>query len=167
MLCDQACHLTLSEPQYPSFFFFFFFKQGFSAWPWLSWNSLCRPSWPRTQKSTCLCLPIAGIKDLYHHCPASTHHSYTRTTVVTLRVGDTLGESLDRVGTQQEAVSTLGERKPSLCPMGLPETWEAEARPSSLGWWLRTLADPWLLCINLCKGPCHGVWSTVNVTHLE
>jgi hypothetical protein len=36
--------------------------------PWLSWNSLCRPGWPRTQKSACPCLPIAGIKGLCHHC---------------------------------------------------------------------------------------------------
>ncbi|EDL30743.1 RIKEN cDNA 2010305A19, isoform CRA_a, partial [Mus musculus] len=28
----------------------------------LSWNSLCRPGWPRTRKPTCLCLPSAGIK---------------------------------------------------------------------------------------------------------
>jgi hypothetical protein len=33
-------------------------------------NSLCRPDWPRTQKSTCLCLPSAGIKGVHHHCPA-------------------------------------------------------------------------------------------------
>ena len=32
--------------------------------------SLCRPGWPRTQKSACLCLPSAGIKDICHHCPA-------------------------------------------------------------------------------------------------
>jgi hypothetical protein len=25
----------------------------------VSWNLLCRPGWPRTQKSTCLCLPCA------------------------------------------------------------------------------------------------------------
>jgi hypothetical protein len=43
-----------------SFFFFFgFSSQGFSIQPWLSWNSLCRPSWPRTQKSASLCLPSA------------------------------------------------------------------------------------------------------------
>jgi hypothetical protein len=34
---------------------------------WLSWNSLYRPGWPRTQKSTCLCLSSAGIKGLCHH----------------------------------------------------------------------------------------------------
>ncbi|XP_052014819.1 carbonyl reductase [NADPH] 3 isoform X2 [Apodemus sylvaticus] len=28
----------------------------------LVWNSLCRPGCPRTQKSTCLCLPSSGIK---------------------------------------------------------------------------------------------------------
>jgi hypothetical protein len=26
-------------------------RQGFSVESWLSWNSLCRPGWPRTQKS--------------------------------------------------------------------------------------------------------------------
>jgi hypothetical protein len=35
-----------------------------------SWNSLCRPGWPRTQKSACLCLPSAGIKGMCHHCLA-------------------------------------------------------------------------------------------------
>jgi hypothetical protein len=30
-------------------------------------TSLCRPGWPRTQKSACLCLPSAGIKSVHHH----------------------------------------------------------------------------------------------------
>jgi hypothetical protein len=30
--------------------------------PRLPWNLLCRPRWPRIQKSICLCLPRAGIK---------------------------------------------------------------------------------------------------------
>jgi hypothetical protein len=51
-------------------FVLFFSRQGFSVQPWLSWNSLCRPGWPRTQKSTCLCLPSAGIKGVHHHCLA-------------------------------------------------------------------------------------------------
>jgi hypothetical protein len=46
---------------------FFFLRQGFSVQPWLSWNSLCRPGWPRTQKSTSLCLSSAGIKGVRHH----------------------------------------------------------------------------------------------------
>jgi hypothetical protein len=46
---------------------FCFLRQGFSAWPWLSWNSLCRPGCPRTQKSACLCLLSAGIKGVRHH----------------------------------------------------------------------------------------------------
>jgi hypothetical protein len=46
---------------------FGFLRQGFSVLPWLSWNSLCRPGWPQTQKSTCLCLPSAGIKGVHHH----------------------------------------------------------------------------------------------------
>ena len=44
-------------------FDFGFLRQGFSAFPWLSWNSLCRP---RTQKSTCLCLPRSGFKLFYY-----------------------------------------------------------------------------------------------------
>jgi hypothetical protein len=51
-------------------FFFFFSRQGFSVYPWLSWNSLYRPGWPWTQKSDCLCLPSAGIKGSCHHRPA-------------------------------------------------------------------------------------------------
>ena len=52
------------------FFFLNFSRQGFSVFPWLSWNSLCRPGWPQTQKSACLCLPSARIKGVCHHCPA-------------------------------------------------------------------------------------------------
>jgi hypothetical protein len=48
-------------------FLVFFSRQGFSV---LSWNSLCRPGWPQTQKSTCLCLSSAGIKGMCHHRPA-------------------------------------------------------------------------------------------------
>eukprot|EP00073_Rattus_norvegicus_P019278 XP_006228535.1 PREDICTED: B-cell lymphoma 3 protein isoform X1 [Rattus norvegicus] len=33
-------------------------------------NSLCRPGWPLTQRSTCLCLPSAGINGVHHHHPA-------------------------------------------------------------------------------------------------
>jgi hypothetical protein len=57
-------------------FFGFFLRQGFSVSPWLSWNSLCRPGWPQTQKSACLCLPSAGIKGMRHHHPASYGFSY-------------------------------------------------------------------------------------------
>jgi hypothetical protein len=51
-----------------SFFFFFlfwFFEAGFLCVA-LSCNLLYRPGWPRTQKSTCLCLPSAGIKGVRH-----------------------------------------------------------------------------------------------------
>jgi len=51
-------------------FTFGFSRQGFSVWPWLSWNSLCRPGWPWTQKSTCLCIQSAGVKGVCHHRPA-------------------------------------------------------------------------------------------------
>ena len=43
-----------------------FLRQGFSVSPWLSWNSLCRPGWPRPQKSTCLCLPSCSY--IYSVC---------------------------------------------------------------------------------------------------
>ena len=56
-------------------FCFCFFKTGFLwlFWNslWLFWNSLW-PVWRQTQKSTCLCLPSAGIKGISHHFPAGT-----------------------------------------------------------------------------------------------
>ena len=36
-------------------------------WLWLFWNLFCRPGWPQTQRSTCLCLLSAGIKGVHHH----------------------------------------------------------------------------------------------------
>jgi hypothetical protein len=42
--------------------------------PWLSWNSLCRPCWPRTQRFACLCLPSTGIKGVL--APAPCHILY-------------------------------------------------------------------------------------------
>ena len=53
-------------------FWIFFLRQGFSAYPWLSWNLICTTAWPRTQRSTCLCLPSAGIKGV---C-LTTWHKY-------------------------------------------------------------------------------------------
>jgi hypothetical protein len=38
--------------------------------PMSAWNSLCRPGWTGTQRSTCLCLPSAGIRDV----PPPRHH---------------------------------------------------------------------------------------------
>ena len=49
-------------------FVLFFSRQDFSVQSWLSWNSLCRPGWPPTQKYAYLCLPSAGIKGMCHHC---------------------------------------------------------------------------------------------------
>ena len=46
------------------FLFLFFSRQVVSK---LSWNSLCRPGWPLTQKSACLCLLSAEIKSVRHH----------------------------------------------------------------------------------------------------
>jgi hypothetical protein len=47
-----------------------FVKTGFLCVALAVLNSLCRPSWPRTQKSACLCLPSARIKGVGHYCPA-------------------------------------------------------------------------------------------------
>jgi hypothetical protein len=66
-------HLTRTDWLWGIFLFvcfcfcFCFLRQGFSVYPWLPLNSLCRPGWPRTQKSACLCLPSAGIKGVHHH----------------------------------------------------------------------------------------------------
>jgi hypothetical protein len=49
------------------------FETGFLWVALLSWNSLCRPGWPRTQKSACLHLPSAEIKGVCHQCPARLH----------------------------------------------------------------------------------------------
>lgn len=37
----------------------------------MSWNLLCWPGWPLTQRSACPCLPSTGIKHVYHHCLAN------------------------------------------------------------------------------------------------
>jgi hypothetical protein len=49
------------------FVLFCFFEAGFLCVALAVLNSLCRPGWPRTQKSACLCLPSAGIKGVGHH----------------------------------------------------------------------------------------------------
>jgi hypothetical protein len=61
LVCFVFCFVLLC------FVLFGFLRQGFSVKPWLSWNSFCRPGWPQTQKSACLCLPSAGIKGMCHH----------------------------------------------------------------------------------------------------
>jgi hypothetical protein len=60
-----------------------FSRHGLSVQPWLSWNSLCRLGWPRTQKPACLCLPSAGIKGVHHHCSAGVNSSYDGSTQMT------------------------------------------------------------------------------------
>jgi hypothetical protein len=48
-------------------FFLFFFETGFLCIALAVLDSLCRPGWPRTQKSAYLCLPSAGIKGVRQH----------------------------------------------------------------------------------------------------
>jgi hypothetical protein len=45
------------------------------------WGHLCRPGWPRIQKSACLCLPSAGIKGVRHHTQLVLCIPYRRTHV--------------------------------------------------------------------------------------
>ena len=67
---EEMCHCECGQwnPPSSSFLFCFLFlfcfvlcfsRQGFSVWPWLSWNSLCRPGWSRNQKSTS---QVLGLK---------------------------------------------------------------------------------------------------------
>ena len=46
----------------PKNIYFGFSRQGFSVQPWLSQNSLCRPGWPRIQKSACSASRVLGLK---------------------------------------------------------------------------------------------------------
>lgn len=45
---------------------------------WLSWNSLWKPGWPRTQRFGCLWFLSAEIKGLCHHCLARVNILYIR-----------------------------------------------------------------------------------------
>jgi hypothetical protein len=36
-------------------------------------TQLCKPGWPRAQKSAYLCLPSAGIKGVHHHARPLSH----------------------------------------------------------------------------------------------
>ena len=59
---SQACQqrpFTLLETS-P---FFFPPRQCFSVQPWLSWNSLCRPGWARTQKSPASASQVLKLKE--------------------------------------------------------------------------------------------------------
>ena len=55
-------------PHFSSFCLFvcLFVEKGFLCVV-LTVLELCRPGWPGTQKSDCLCLPSAGIKGVHHH----------------------------------------------------------------------------------------------------
>jgi hypothetical protein len=88
-------------------FFFFFLRQGFSVNPWLFWNSLCRPGWPQTQKSACLCLPSAGIKGVHHHCPAALRFQKSTPAPISLSLPAT-------------SRSDVSSQLPLQCPICLP-----------------------------------------------
>jgi hypothetical protein len=80
-LQDQQVLFTTRPSRQPltvSFFCLFVFslRQGFSVESWLSWNWLCRPSWHPTPRSTCLCLPRAGIKGVCDQCWPTTSFLY-------------------------------------------------------------------------------------------
>jgi hypothetical protein len=54
-------------------FWFGFFETGFLCVALAVLNSLCRPGWPRTQKSACLCLRSAAIKGVCHQRSAQSY----------------------------------------------------------------------------------------------
>jgi hypothetical protein len=61
---EQSVLLT-TEPSLQLFFLriFFFFKDRVSLYsPGCPGTHFCRPGWPRTQKSACLCLRVLGLK---------------------------------------------------------------------------------------------------------
>jgi hypothetical protein len=66
-LDSPSFHLFYFLSLFIFYLFIGFSRQGFSVQPWLSWNSICRPGWPPTQKSACLCLPSAGNKGVCHN----------------------------------------------------------------------------------------------------
>jgi hypothetical protein len=76
-----------------------FLRQGFFVWPWLSWNSFCRPAWLRSQKSACLCLLSAGIKGVPHHA---------QLTVFKIEGEGALGEMVLQLGTLAAVLEDLG-----------------------------------------------------------
>jgi hypothetical protein len=47
---------------WPLLFFFWFFETGFLCVALAVLEPLCRPGWPWTQKSACLCLRMLGLK---------------------------------------------------------------------------------------------------------
>jgi hypothetical protein len=66
------------------FVLFLVLRHGFSVYPWLSWNSLCRPGCSRTQKSTCLWLHSAGIKGVSHHAQLPHVHLVKSINVISM-----------------------------------------------------------------------------------
>jgi hypothetical protein len=67
---SHSIHLTSNDLFIYLFIYFWFFKTGFLCIALPVLDSLCRPVWPRNQKSTCLCIPSAESKGMHHHCPA-------------------------------------------------------------------------------------------------
>lgn len=52
------------------FSFYFSSRQGFSVYPSISWNLFCRPVWPQTERSKCLCLQstlVLRTQGVHHH----------------------------------------------------------------------------------------------------
>lgn len=74
VLCEASASAELVILLSSASFFFSFFgftKQSFSVWPWLSWNSLCKPNCPHTQRFACLWHLSAVIKGTWNYCPST------------------------------------------------------------------------------------------------
>ena len=64
--CSQIsqCLLVLSMWTFSTIFslnLFYFLEKGSYCITWMARNTLCRPCWSQTQRSTCLCFPSAAV----------------------------------------------------------------------------------------------------------
>lgn len=57
---------------------FIVLRQGLTIWPWQSWNSLCKPSWPQAHKDpTAIASQVLELR----HVPPEWLHCYFFLTV--------------------------------------------------------------------------------------
>ena len=75
-----GCSYPLSHLTSPCMFILFCFSESgfFCRVLAILELSFCRPGWPQTQTSTCLCLLSAGIKVMCHYHLATAHIQYTQ-----------------------------------------------------------------------------------------
>ena len=118
-----------------------FSRQGFSVQPWLSWNSICRQGWPWTQRSTCLCVRVLGLKtctttarlDCWLNLPKTINRQTNH---------ETLLSAFSFRGVQLKQLPCSGERLEQ-CP---------PARQALCSWVKPTASNPRGLHLIVCPG---------------